>query len=902
MTPPIEGSAGHTFLPEAASAVADQIRQAGGVEVFFIGRRGPDGLVRDVESRAYGSPTEVPVAPHDVRPGDVIIHNHPSGGLTPSSADINVASTFFQMGVGFYIVTNDCTQVRVVTRPHDEKKKTPIDPVDVERLLGPGSPIAQALGAFEDRPQQRRMARSVVDAFNGEGIAVVEAGTGTGKSLAYLVPALLYAMENREKVVVSTRTINLQEQILNKDLPLVKSALARDFTAELVKGRSNYVCKRKAAFARDELSQPQQLLIPDETTRELRDLLEWVATSPTGDRGELPVSPGHEAWERVMSEADNCLRVRCPFYNECFFYTARRRAARADILVVNHSLLMSDLAVRRETKNWDNAAVLPPYQHVILDEAHHLEEVATEHLGSTVARGGIRRLLGRLYRTDSRGQHGVIAALRRTVEHLVAKHVLPTTTDLVQRVSFDLPDSIETARDAAEAHLDEFAWGFLQVAGLDPPRRGIEHKVRLLPAHATHPDWHPRCEDSLRALATTLAETLSIHRAALEEVGNLGEECLDELLNVAMEWRALVDRLDRTRLLIGAFLRHHPSVCRWVEIMPDKRDRLGLRLCQAPISVADALRETLHTHLRTEVLTSATLAIDGSFDFLFERAGIMPPDMAQEDEPIPILPTDRGGMEDVPHASFDEFEEEQRDEAALNPLVRDAPRARPLESLVLDTPFDFASQAFFGVATDLGDPRGGGFDDKLEDFILRAVSISQGRALVLFTSAGQMRRLHERCAPVARRMGFACHVQGQEARDILLRRFREDETSILFATASFWEGVDVRGRALELLILARLPFAVPSEPIQEAQYESLQAQGRDPFTMLSIPRAVIRFKQGFGRLIRSRTDRGAVLVADERLVRMNYGKRFLRSLPPVAVHDGPGTEVLEKMRGFFEGF
>jgi ATP-dependent DNA helicase DinG len=896
MTPPIEGPASHTFLPEAARDIATDIREAGGVEVFFIGRRGPDGLVRDVESRAYGSAREVPVSKREVRPGDVIIHNHPSGGLLPSDADINVASEFFQLGVGFYIVNNDCSRVRVVTRPHDERKKTPLDPAQVERLLGPGSPIADGLGAYEDRPQQRRMALSVVDAFNGEGIAVIEAGTGTGKSLAYLVPSILYALENREKVVVSTRTINLQEQILNKDLPLVRNALGRDFSAELVKGRSNYVCKRKAAFARDELSQPQQLLIPDESTRELRDLLAWADKSETGDRGELPVSPNYDAWERIMSEADNCLRVRCPHYNECFFYSARRRAARAEVLVVNHSLLMSDLAVRRESRNWDSAAVLPPYQHVILDEAHHLEEVATEHLGSTIVRAGLRRQLARLHRTDTKGHHGVLAALRRAVENLVAKNLISPTDGLIQRVTFDLPDSVDTARDAVELHLEEFAWGFLQVAGLDPPRRGIEHKLRILPPHVSHPEWLPRCEESLRALTRTLAESLSVHREVLEAVGNLHEDAVSELLNVAMEWRAMVDRLDRARLMIAAFLRPHPAVCRWVEIGLDRREKLSIRLCQAPISVADALRETLHTHTRTEVLTSATLAIDGSFDFLFERCGVRTPSLANESEPLPVLPADRGGTEDVPHESFDDFD----DEVEL-PEEPEAPRARPLESLILDTPFDFAKQAFFGVATDLGDPRQAGFDNKLEDFILRAVSISEGRALVLFTSAVQMRRLHERCAPVARRMGFACHVQGQEARDILLRRFREDETSILFATASFWEGVDVRGRALELLILARLPFAVPSEPIQEAQYESLQAQGRDPFTMLSIPRAVIRFKQGFGRLIRSRTDRGAILVADERLVRMNYGKRFLRSLPPVEVHDGPAGEVLEKMRGFFEG-
>lgn len=885
MPPPVEGSPNHYLTPEAAEAIARDIAEAGGTEVFFIGRRGRHGLVEEVEAHAYGNRTSVPAIIHHVKPGEVLIHNHPSGHLEPSDADIAITGHVGNRGVGSFIVNNDCTRVRVVVRPHDPKPKKRLDPERVESCLGPGSALAAELGEYEDRPEQRRMSHAVAEALNNDGISVIEAGTGTGKSLAYLVPAVLYALENDERVVVATHTINLQEQILHKDLPVVRRALEREFAAEIVKGRSNYVCKRKAAFARAELNQPQQSLIEDDFKSELRELLDWADQSETGDRQELPVTPRSEAWERIVSESDNCLRLRCKFYESCFFYNSRRRAARARVLIVNHSLLLSDIAVRRESNNWSSAAVLPPYKHVVLDEAHHLEEVATNHLGSQITRPAIRRLFGRLARTDGRARKGVLISLQEKLEELRRDGVVESEPALWKRLVVDLLPIVDATRDTVESMLDEFGHAFLELADIDRPRRGTEHRVRLIPEYTGAELWWNECEPYAAGIAREAGLFADANREALALVEELGEEAVKALLDIVMEWRSVIERLDGIRRLARLFLQEDEEMCRWVELSADRRDRLAVKLCQAPVSVARLLEENLHNRMKAEVLTSATLSVDGRFDFLFERTGIRRPSVAASSGAVV---SGFAGEAGTPGVDEEEFGGDNDS----------TPRARPIESLLLGSSFDYREQVFLGVPEDLGDPRQPGFEDRLRDFVFRAVSVSGGRAFVLFTSWAQMKRLHERCAPHVERLGIECLVQGQENRDKLLRRFRDDETSVLFATSSFWEGVDVRGRALELLIIAKLPFAVPSDPIQEAQFEHLRAHGRDPFNALVVPRAVIRFKQGFGRLIRSRTDRGAVLIADERVTRMGYGKRFLRSLPDLDVTKGPGVEVLERMGDF----
>jgi ATP-dependent DNA helicase DinG len=873
---PVEGPSSYFFDPAASRQCAEEIATAGGVEVFFIGRRDPDnGLISEVESHAYGNAAAVPALAQLAKPGDILIHNHPSGNLLPSDPDLSIAAPAGNMGIGFYIIDNGATRCRVVVKAQDAKKKVDILADEIATKLSPSGSLVGAVDQFEDRPEQREMALSVARALNNDGVSIVEAGTGTGKSFAYLVPAILYAVRNDERIVVSTNTINLQEQLLHKDIPALRRALGEDFEVEIVKGRGNYVCKRKAEYARDEV----RTLAPDEFTRELGEVLQWITHSTNGDRQELPVPPRHEVWERVQSEADNCLRLRCPFYESCFFYNSRRRAARAKVLIVNHSLLLSDLAVRRATGNYTMAAVLPPYKRVILDEAHHLEEVATKSLAQQVTRAGLRQMMGRLYRRESSGGgRGVLNNLGDVFDNLARDRKLPQADSLVMRITTELIPGIPDVRDSLDFLFADFSSLFLRAARIDRLPGREELKVRLTPAIRTSKDWIDECERLLHAMCQELTALISRHQEAIEQIDEWEDDDLQEaILNPVMEWRALVGRLDGLRSTLLSFINPKSDECQWVELAQrqghSRSGELIVRLCVAPIEVRTVLKEALHDRMKTEVLTSATLAVDKDFEFFADRCGLpgaerpgSKPELGEDGEPI---------------------------------IRRKPTEARLVERVVLPSPFDYRRQVFFAVPTDMADPRAQDFDDDLAELINRSVAISGGRAFVLFTSYGQLKKLATICEPTFRRLGISLLRHGEENRDVLIRKFREDETSVLFGTSSFWEGVDVKGRALELLILAKLPFSVPTEPIQEAQFEAIKAAGRDPFTSLVVPRAVIRFKQGFGRLIRSRTDRGAVIVADKRVIQMGYGQRFLRSLGDIEVRRGPRHELLAEMETFF---
>ncbi len=355
------------FSPDSIDQLRYAISEADGHEVFVLGQTDADRRVVQIEVLARGSEDAVPAILQTCHYGDVVIHNHPGGVLKPSGADIEVAAQFGSLGVGFYIVDNNVDNVYRVVEAFADKNTEFISPEQIAGLLGPEGVIAEKLPDYEERPEQLRMAFVVAEAFNKGQLAVVEAGTGTGKSLAYLVPALLWARANQERVVISTRTINLQEQLIRKDLPFLRRATGIEFYAVLVKGRSNYFCRRRGETAGRELG-----LFDQTQVEELQQIIAWAENSGDGSKEDLAFIPSYQAWEEVCCEADQCPKVRCQYYRSCFFHKARRQAAKADILVVNHALLLSDLALRQQTGNYSATAVLPPFERVILDEAHHL--------------------------------------------------------------------------------------------------------------------------------------------------------------------------------------------------------------------------------------------------------------------------------------------------------------------------------------------------------------------------------------------------------------------------------------------------------------------------------------------------------------------------------------------------
>ena len=400
------------FSEEAISQLREQIQLAGGNEVFFVGYV-TKKQVEAVEVYARGNEFETPALLQVANQGDVVIHNHPSGGLRASSADTHVASILGNDGIGFYIVNNDVSNVYVMVEPFQKKEIVPVNVEPLSLLLAPDGKISRKLDSYEHRHQQIEMMSVVGKAFNEDRIALIEAGTGTGKTLAYLLPAIMYSLENKERVVISTNTINLQEQLIAKDLPFLQSVLERKFNAVLVKGRTNYACKRKLI----EVSQNPDLFSDDDEQTGMAAILDWAKSTKSGSKSDLNSIPRSDVWEKIQSESDTSLKVKCPFYDECFFYNARRGAASADVLVANHHLLFSDLALRALRGASENA-VLPTYERIIFDEAHNIEEVATSYFGTGISYLGLQRMLRKLYQKKGSKELGLLAFLSGKITRL----------------------------------------------------------------------------------------------------------------------------------------------------------------------------------------------------------------------------------------------------------------------------------------------------------------------------------------------------------------------------------------------------------------------------------------------------------------------------------------------------
>ncbi len=822
------------IAPGVRARLAGEIAEADGREVSFLAQVDRDGVIVEVRPVARGTVDMVLALPGAAKRGEMLLHNHPSGRLDPSVADLNVAARLHDGGVGFGIINNGATEIYVVVEvPHD-RPVVRLEPLDVVDILGERGPIAAQLGQYEDRQSQRDMAAYVADGYNDGGVLLLEAGTGVGKSFAYLVPALEWARTNGERTVVSTNTINLQEQLVGKDLPLLRRALARGEyvpTFALLKGWRNYLCLARLNLA---VSAQRTLLEPGKLD-ELLGIAEWSSHTADGTLSDLPVVPAPEVWDEVSAEPDLCTRLKCPHFDKCFLFRARRRAAEADVVVVNHHLLAADLSVRQVQDNWEEAAVLPPYRRLVLDEGHHLEDVAASHLGIQVTSRGVRRLLSRFER-NGRGLAPTLAS------------ELAARGDLLSRASLDLLrdrllPALADARRASDAMLVRL------YARLDDVPAG---QLRLGDDFADDFVWS-------EGLAFELDATLGAFRALSETVETIADrlaeaEQSERSARILQELRAALRRLESASDGLNRTLRPvagGPPMVRWME-RTLRGQQVGLHA--VPLDLAPILRELLFDRLETTVLTSATLAAGGEFDFLESRVGL-----AGGDSPVTVKE-------------------------------------------ILPSPFDYPSQCVFGIPDDVPGPR----EDE-HAHATAAVQVvsdlayaSDGGMFVLFTSHASLRRAAAELRAVLGNR-WPILVQGESPRDALLRRFRDAGNAILLGTDSFWEGVDVPGRALRTLVLNKLPFKVPSEPVTAARLERLAEEGLDGFVHYLLPHAALKLKQGFGRLIRSRQDFGVVVLLDSRVVTKPYGRLLLSGLPRAERIVGSWAQIRTRCEDFFAG-
>ena len=739
---------------------------------------------------------------------EVVIRTTKPNQLYPSDMELELSEELYtRRNIAYCLLSSDLDDFYFV----QDIDRIFLEEIDIENYFAKDGILAKEIKGFEYRQEQEEMAQYIQDAINEDRKIIVEAGTGTGKTLAYLIPAIKWAVTNKKKVIIATNTINLQEQLLLKDIPLAKSIIKDEFSYVLVKGRNNYVCKRLF----NELALGKSIDIETfsmEAREQIEYILKWGNKTKTGDKAELPFEVYPDVWELVQSTTELCLGKKCPYRKECFYMKTRMEKMEADILISNHHVFFADLNVRAETDFDSEYLILPRYDMVIFDEAHNIESVARSYFSVEVSKISFTRLLNRIYQRKNKKKKEKSALIR--VEDTVDEKNLEDSEQYIYLLN-TLKEEISILQNIGDEYFDE-------IRKIYETNTEAPIKKSLNNFEMTKSRFLENLREKKDIFQTKLADFLNlmmIFNNVIDEEKDKNPEVINFNNHLKM-FKAYIDSFK----FINSF--EDDNYIYWLDI---NSKRTNVILTATPLNIAQKLSTVLFDNLDRLVFASATIVVNGNFDYFKKSLGL---------------------------------DEEDCIEA------------------IIKSPFDYDEQMSVYIPSDIQDSENiNAFVSDASKFILNILLKTNGKAFILFTSYTMLNQIYYSISKKLKDKGFEVFLHGDKPRSQIIKEFKEAENPILFGTTSFWEGVDVQGENLSNVIITKLPFLVPTDPVVSAISKKIEEDGGNSFTDFQLPEAIIKFKQGVGRLIRKKTDSGNIFILDNRILKKRYGSLFINALP-----------------------
>ena len=743
-----------------------------------------------------------------VSKNEVVIRTTKPNHLYPSDMELELSEELYnRRNIAYSLLSSDLDDFYFV----QDIDRSFLEEVNIKNYFANDGILAKEIKGFEYRKEQEEMAHYIQDAINEDRKIIIEAGTGTGKTLAYLIPAIKWAVVNKKKVIIATNTINLQEQLLLKDIPLAKSIIKEDFSYVLVKGRSNYLCKRFF----NELSIGRSIDIETfsmEAREQIEYILKWGNKTKSGDKAELPFEVYPDVWELVQSTTELCLGKKCPYRKECFFMKTRMEKMEADILISNHHVFFADLNVRAETDFDSEYLILPRYDMVIFDEAHNIESVARSYFSVEVSKISFTRLLNRIYQKKNKRKKEKSALIR--VEDTIDEKNLEDGQQYIYLLN-TLKEEISILQNIGDEYFDEIRK--IYETNTEAPIRKSLNNFEM-----TKSRFLKTLRDKKDIFQSKLADFLTL-MMSFNNVIDEEKEKNPEVINFNNHLKMFKAYIDSFKF-INSF--EDDNYIYWLDI---NSKRTNVLLTATPLNIAEKLSTVLFDNLDRLVFASATIVANGNFDYFKKSLGLDEEDCIE---------------------------------------------------CIIKSPFNYDEQMSVYIPTDIQDSENiNAFVTDASKFILDILLKTNGKAFILFTSYTMLNQIYYSVSKKLINKGFEVFLHGDKPRSQLIKEFKEAENPILFGTTSFWEGVDVQGENLSNVIITKLPFLVPTDPVVSAISKKIEEDGGNSFTDFQLPEAIIKFKQGVGRLIRKKTDSGNIFILDSRILKKRYGSLFINALP-----------------------